>query len=191
MVHRQYLNEKMFLNKPLVAFEDICELYPPHSYQMFVAIGYKQINAIKERIYKSVKESGYKCITYIHSSVRMINGGGGVSIGENVFIFENVVLQPFVTIGDNVSILPASIVCHDSYIGDHCFVASGVCINGFVEVRSNCFLGAGSIIKNGVCLGEKSLIGAGCCILKDTNTGSVYRSSDAIRLSKNSWDINL
>ena len=77
VVHRQYLNEKMFLNKPLVAFEDICELYPPHSYQMFVAIGYKQINAIKERIYKSVKESGYKCITYIHSSVRMINGGGG------------------------------------------------------------------------------------------------------------------
>lgn len=118
-------------------------------------------------------------------------GGGGGSIGENVFIFENVVLQPFVKIGDNVSILPASIVCHDSYIGDHCFVASGVCINGFVEVRSNCFLGAGSIIKNGVCLGEKSLIGAGCCILKDTNTGSVYRSSDAIRLSKNSWDINL
>lgn len=100
-------------------------------------------------------------------------------------------MQPFVRIGDNVSVLPASIVCHDSYIGDHCFIASGVCINGFVEVGNNCFLGAGSIIKNGVRLGEKSLIGAGCCILKDTNAGSVYRSSDAIKLSKNSRNISL
>ena len=56
-----------------------------------------------------------------------------VEIGENCFIFEANVIQPFVRIGDNVVMWSGNHIGHDSTIGSHCFIASHAVISGNVD----------------------------------------------------------
>ena len=58
--------------------------------------------------------------------VRQLAGDGvrRMFIGENTFIFEANVVQPGVTVGDNVVLWSGNHIGHDSVIEDHCFIAS-------------------------------------------------------------------
>lgn len=56
----------------------------------------------------------------------------GTPIGDNCFIMENNVIQPFAQIGNDVTIWGGSIIGHGSVIKDHCFVAAHVVISGAV-----------------------------------------------------------
>lgn len=187
-VEDKYKKELNFMGKPLVALEKLQEYYPPCKYKIFIAIGYRNINKLKEMIYDEIKEMGYTCVNYIHSSAIVAKN---VALGENIFIFERVVVQPFVKIGNNTTIWSNSTICHDSKVGDHCFIASAVIVNGFVNIENNCFLGAGSIIRDNVMVSKKSLIGAGCCILENTCKESVFKFNGNIKICKKSQDINL
>lgn len=95
-------------------------------------------------------------------------------IGENTFILENNVIQPFVKIGNNCILWSGNHVGHHSVIGDHCFISSHVVISGSTSIGSNSFLGVNSTIGDNVMIGEKSLIGAGSVVTSDTEPGSVY-----------------
>ena len=59
---------------------------------------------------------------------------GGIDIGDNTFIFEENVIQPFVRIGSNVVLWSGNHIGHDSVIEDHCFIASHVVISGNVTI---------------------------------------------------------
>lgn len=187
-VDDEYLNADIFLDKPLVGLSVLNQLYPPDEYEIFIAVGYKKINTIREQIFNKVKEKGYKCVSYIHPTAVIAKD---FVLNENTFILENVTIQPNVQIGQNTIIFPNAVVCHDSKIGANSFIASSVCINGFVEAGSNIFLGANSTIRNNILIGNKCLVGAGCTVLKDLKDNSVCKSAENIFLNLNSWDINV
>ena len=187
-VDDEYLNADIFLDKPLVGLSVLNQLYPPDEYEIFIAVGYKKINTIREQIFNKVKEKGYKCVSYIHPTAVIAKD---FVLNENTFILENVTIQPNVQIGQNTIIFPNAVVCHDSKIGANSFIASSVCINGFVEAGSNIFLGANSTIRNNISIGNKCLVGAGCTVLKDLKDNSVCKSAENIFLNLNSWDINV
>ena len=100
-------------------------------------------------------------------------------IGENCFIFENNVIQPYVFIGNNITIWSGNHIGHHSIIKDHTFISSHVVISGGVEIDEQVFLGVNSTIRDHIKIGKKSVIGAGSLILKNVEENSVYYNDNS------------
>ena len=165
------ITERRLLDLDIVPFESIEQTHPPDQYAMFVAIGFKRVNKARAEIYGQCKAKGYELITYINSKAVQ---WGDIAVGDNCFIFENNVLQPFVRIGNDVIVWSGNHIGHDSTIGDHCFIASHAVISGNVKIGSHCFIGVNATFRDGISIGSECVIGAGAVILKDTKPGEVY-----------------
>src|SRR6187200_608569 len=131
----EYVKEASFQNKPVFAFEEMISSHPPSEYDVFVALGYKKTNQIRQSRYMEVKEKGYKLTTYISPRATYY----GTPVGDNCFILENNVVQPFVTIGNNVTLWSGNHIGHHSVIRDHCFISSHVVVSGSCVIGENCF----------------------------------------------------
>jgi sugar O-acyltransferase (sialic acid O-acetyltransferase NeuD family) len=159
------------LGLPVVPFEEIQTLYPADDFSMFIAVGYERINKFRESKYYEAKELGYDLVTYLSSKATW---WPGTSFGDNCFIMEHSVIQPFVTIGNNVVMWSGCHINHDSVIQDHCFLSSNVVVAGSSTIEPNCFLGMHATIRNGITIARECVIGAGCLIMKDTQPREVY-----------------
>jgi sugar O-acyltransferase (sialic acid O-acetyltransferase NeuD family) len=156
---------------PIVPFEEVQTLYPPGDFSMFISVGYAQMNKVRESRYHAAKDLGYDLVTYLSSKATV---WPGTSIGDNCFIMEHTVIQPFVTIGNNVMIWSGCDINHESEIKDHCFLSSQVVIGGFTTIEPNCFLGLHATIRNGITVAQECVVGAGCAIMRDTQPRGVY-----------------
>ncbi len=166
-----FINATEFRGLPVVAFEDVVHRYPPDDFDMFVALSYKELNQVRARKYEEAKAKGYTLISYVCS--RLVTWGD-TQIGDNCFIFENQTIQPFVTIGNNVTMWSGNHIGHDSTIGDHCFLTSHVVVSGHVTIGSHCFLGVNATLRDGITLAPYTVVGAGATVVKDTVEKGVY-----------------
>jgi sugar O-acyltransferase (sialic acid O-acetyltransferase NeuD family) len=170
-VDKEYITGKEYSGLPIVPFEEIELLYPPDHFKMFIALGYTSLNKLRAKKYSEAKNKGYELVSYINSSViRWEN----LKIGDNCLIFENQILQPYVTIGNDTIIWGGGAISHDSIIGDHCFIASNVVVLGNVRVEPYCFLGANATIKEGITVARACVIGMGASVTRNTEEDGVY-----------------
>ena len=169
-VHEKYLNLFEFKGLPVTPFETIQDLYPPSDYKLFAPLSPLRMNSLRETVYKEGKSKGYDFISYISSKATYY----GTPVGENCFIFENNVIQPFTAIGNNTILWSGNHLGHHSLIKDHCFISSQVVISGHVTIENNCFLGVNSTIVDGINLAPNTYIGAGAMIGSDTKECGVY-----------------
>lgn len=183
----EHVDSDAAYGRPLVPFETVTDEYPPDDYDMFVAVGYRDLNELREQKFKEAKAKGYDLVSYVNSE---ITHWGETTIGENCFIFEDQTIQPFVDIGDNVILWSGNHVGHHSTIGDHCFVTSHAVISGYVDIGANSFLGVNSTIVDEATLAPKTVVGAGATIVGDTESG-VYIGPAAERRGDASTDTNL
>ena len=105
-VEKDHIKNNLFMEKPVVAFENIEDLYDPKDYYMFAPISAKCLNKFREKIYKLGKEKGYRFINYISSRATILTK----DIGENCFILEDNTIQHRVKIGNNCII--SWIICY-------------------------------------------------------------------------------
>lgn len=186
-VNKEYLKEETFENKPVVAFEDVESIYPTAEFDMFIALSYTQMNKIRETKYHEAKAKGYNLVSYVSSKCSYMSQ---FKHGDNCFIFEDNTIQPFVKIGDNVTLWSGNHIGHHSTIGSHLFISSHVVISGHCQVENNCFLGVNATIHNGVKIAKESLLGAGAIIAKDTEEKGVYLPPPSTKFKKNSDELN-
>src|SRR5687768_13894092 len=125
-VDQGYIKENSWQGLPVVPFETIADHFPPDAYDMFVAIGYNQVNKVRREKYLAAKEKGYALPGYVSSRATIWSK----DIGDNCFILEDNTIQPFVRIGNNVTLWSGNHIGHHSVIEDHCFVTSQVVISG-------------------------------------------------------------
>ncbi|MGZ3593755.1 MAG: acetyltransferase [Flavisolibacter sp.] len=170
-VDRNYIKQDTFFGLPVVPFEDIESLYPPRDFKMRIAMLYGRVNKDRARKYYEAKAKGYELINYISSKAIT---WPGLVIGDNCWIAENVVCQPFAKIGSNCVIMNSCSIAHHSVIEDHCYLSAHVVILGGAKVKSHCFLGGNSTIRNNVTVASECVIGAGALILQDTEEKRVY-----------------
>jgi len=166
-----YIKESEFCGLPVIAFEDVAEKYPPDSYDFFVALSYSKLNAIRKEKFLAAKEMGYKLVSFISSRATVLNEG---RIGENCFIFEDNTIQPFVTIGDNVTLWSGNHIGHHSVIHNHTFIASHVVISGGVEIGESCFIGVNATLRDHLKIGDRCIVGAGALLLENADPEGVY-----------------
>lgn len=160
---------------PVIPFEDIASEYPAADHKMIIAVGFIQMNELRQQRFLQAKEMGYEFINYIHPSVSLNN----VIIGINNIILDYVSIHPGSVIGNSNFISSNTNIGHDCEIGDACWINSGTGIGGGTSIKDNCFFGINATIGHGIVLKEKTFIGANSLQDKDTEVDSVYLSNKA------------
>lgn len=168
---KAFLKESMFCGLPVIPFEEIAEKYDPKKFSMFVALGYSKLNALRKEKYLAVKAMGYRLVSYVSSRATVLNDE---KIGENCFILEDNTIQPFVTIGNNVTLWSGNHIGHHSAIKDHCFLASHIVVSGRVEIGEESFIGVNATLRDHIKIGERCIVGAGTLLLADAEPEGVY-----------------
>ncbi len=169
---RKFVKQTEFMGLPVVPFEELNAYFPPDEHATFVAVTYTRLNRVRARLYRDATARGYRCATYVSSRAFVWHTA---SLGENVFIFENNVVQHGVRIGNNVILWSGNHIGHRTEIADHCYLASHVVVSGFCSIGESSFVGVNATFADNLKVGRNCLIGAGAVILKDTADNSLYR----------------
>jgi len=173
-VDEQYIESTSLLDLPVVPFESIAQTHPPSEYAIFVGIGFSKVNKNRRSVFERCRAAGYELPTYVHSSV---GRWPETPIGAGCFIFEENVIQPFVTIGDDCVLWSGNHIGHHSTIGNHVFIASHIVVSGKCTIGDNCFLGVNATLRDGITVAPDCVIGAGALLLKDTAPSAVYKAA--------------
>ena len=187
-VDREYCDSDRFRDLPLVPFDEVVKRYPPPAHAMFIAVSYAQMNRVRMEKYAAAKAKGYQLPSYVSSRCTYLSEH---SVGDNCFILEDNTIQPFVRIGNNVTLWSGNHIGHDAVIEDHCFLASQIVVSGRVRIGQACFIGVNATLRNAIAIAPRTLIGAGAVIMKDTEEGAVYLAPRPTVAEKRSDEIQL
>jgi sugar O-acyltransferase (sialic acid O-acetyltransferase NeuD family) len=185
-VDREYIKEDTLFDLPVVPFEEVKALYPPDEFKMSVMISYRRVNKLRAEKYYQAKDKGYELISYVSSRATT---WPELMIGDNCFIFEDNVIQPFVEIGNNVIMWSGNHIGHHTVIKDHCFLASHIVVSGSVTIEPYCFLGVNATLRDNITIARECVIGAGALILQDTQERGVHIGQKAKLIPKPSNEL--
>lgn len=185
-VNEEYLpKDKLFKGLPVVAFEKVEKIYSPSEYSFFAPMSPTRMNRVREGIYNSVKEKGYKLISYISSKATLFDN----VIGDNCFILENNTIQPFTSIGNNVILWSGNHIGHHSVIKDHVMFTSHVVLSGHCVVEKYCTLGVNATIRDGITLTEGTFVAMAASIIKNTEEWGLYKGNPAVKSEKSTKEL--
>ncbi|MNQ42776.1 UDP-N-acetylbacillosamine N-acetyltransferase [compost metagenome] len=187
-VDKDYCLSPTFENLPVVPFEDVVKYFSSDEFEMFIALSYAKMNKLREIKYFKAKEMNYKIASYVSSHCSYLSQ---FSPGENAFILEDNTIQPYVKIGDNVTLWSGNHIGHHSVIKNHNFISSHVVISGHCVIEPNCFIGVNATIGHQVTIAKETLVAAGAVITKNTEEASVYLPARSIKFDKKSSSIKL
>lgn len=178
-VNNEYMPaEKRFAGLPVVAFEEVRELYGPGEYAFFAPMSPKNMNQLREQIYNSIKAMGYRLISYVSSKATVC----GNKIGDNCFILEDNTLQPFTSIGNNVVLWSGNHIGHHGTIKDHVTFTSHVVMSGHCVIGENAFFGVNATLRDGLNIARGTLVAMAAAITRDTEEWGVYIGNPAKKL---------
>jgi sugar O-acyltransferase (sialic acid O-acetyltransferase NeuD family) len=180
-VDDEYADRKEFMGKPVIPFSRIEKEIPPNQGQMFILLGFQQMNGLRAEKFAQAKSKGYTLASYISSKIL---GWEKPKFGENCFVLEGNVFNYDVTIGNDVVMWSGNHVGDLSTIEDHVFVSSQVVLSGEVTIGAGSFLGVHSTISNYVKVGAGCYIGANTLIAQNTAPGSVYVTKGTSKLEQ-------
>lgn len=182
-VNKDYITQNILFDLPVFEFEEIQNKYPADQVELFVAIGYSKVNKVRTEKYLEIKNKGYKLASYISSKATILTD----KIGDNCFILEDNTVQPFVTLGNNITLWSGNHIGHHTTIKDNCFVTSHVVISGGCEIDENTFIGVNATLRDHIKVGKSNVIGAGALILSDTEDNKVFmaNATEASRVPSN------
>ncbi|MBW8815710.1 MAG: acetyltransferase [Caulobacterales bacterium] len=174
----EYIKDATLHERPVVALDQLATLYPPDSHDAFVAIGDGQLNRLRRRHVDAAKAQGYRLASYVSSRAFVWRN---VEIGENCFILEHNVLQPFTQVGDNVTLWSGNHIGHRSVIEDDVFMSSHVVVSGFCRIGARSFVGVNAALAHQVQIGADNFIGMGAVITASTEPDGIYQGNPAER----------
>lgn len=182
-VDGEFYKDETFCDLPVLQFNDIATPFPPDAFAMHVAVVYGDINRLRARKCAEAKEKGYILASYISPHAYVSKAA---AIGEHAFIFENNVIQPNVSVGNNCIFWSGNHVGHDSKIGNNVFLSSHVVVSGHCDVQDNCFIGVNSTLANGAIIGRESWVSHGSVISGNVPPNSFVKSvqSDIVPLNE-------
>lgn len=173
-VDSEYKTVEEFCGVPVVAFSELKTVFPPQDVSVFVALSYSKLNAVRKEKYLAVKAMGYTLVSYISSKATVLNQQ---DIGENCFILEDNTIQPFVKIGNNVTLWSGNHIGHHSIIRDHTFIASHIVVSGGVDIGEQCFIGVNATLRDHIRIGDRCVIGAGVLLLANAEADGLYKGT--------------
>ena len=164
-------SKKIILNIPTEKYSENLNKKIP----IFVAIGYKELNKIRSQKIDFLKARGWKFANIICSNIH------NELLGGNIFVANNVSIQPYSQIYSGNFIWDNCVIGHHSRIEEHNWITSGSVIGGYSTLGKNCFLGINTSISHMISIGDFSFIGASTLISQDIKNNSVViKKSDKV-----------
>jgi sugar O-acyltransferase (sialic acid O-acetyltransferase NeuD family) len=173
-----YIESPTMRDRPVVPLDQLATAYPPASHDAFVAIGDSQLNRLRREHVEGCKSMGYALASYVSSKAFVWRN---VEIGQNCFILEHNVLQPFTRVGDNVTLWSGNHIGHRSVIEDDVFLASHIVVSGFCRIGARSFVGVNASFAAHVEVGCDNFIAMGAVVTKSTEPDGVYQGMPAAR----------
>lgn len=170
-VDGRFVEADTFCGESVVPFEELPARFPPDSHDLFVALGYTKLNSVRRQKFEEATALGYTLPSYVSPRATILNDQ---QIGANCFILEDNTVQPFVRIGNNVTLWSGNHIGHHSVIDDHVFIASHAVVSGNCRIGEASFLGVNATLRDSISIGSRCVIGAGALILSDAEDDGVY-----------------
>jgi len=168
---RNYLPETEWQGLPTIPFDEISVHYPPETHDMFIALGYQDLNVLREQRCEWARELGYTLASFVHPDAGLPLD---CSYGDNCFVMNQVHIHPRVRLGNNVFVWSGTMIGHHSSIGDNCWLTSCANISGVVTAGRNCFFAVNATVTHGIEIGDSCFIGANVLVTKNTLPEEVY-----------------
>jgi len=162
---------------------DAIENFSTKEYEIHVALGFREMNSIREKKYNLIKALGYKLASYI--STKSVYWSD-LKHGDNCLILENQTIQPTVEIGNNVMIWSGNHLGHRTIIRDHVYISSHACIAGYCDIGERSFLGINSTIKDQTTVESDCFIGMGAIVQKNLKKGDIVLAPRSEIINKDS-----
>lgn len=175
-----YLKANEFRGRPVVAFEQLDERFPPETFGFFVALSYAELNAVRAEKVAAARAKNYSLVSYLSSRATVF---AGFEAKQNCFILEDNTIQPFTSVGANVTLWSGNHIGHHSVIEDDVFLASHVVVSGGVRIGQGSFVGVNVTIRDHVRIGRQCVLGAGALVLEDQPDFSVVAPKGTDRLA--------
>ena len=172
-----------FCDLPLVPFDRVREMFDPDVWKMIVAVGYIEMNELRERKCAEARRKGYSFASFVHESMFIHDG---VVIEDNCIILDHVTIHPGCSVGRGTFISSHVSIGHDCDIGSSNWINSGVSIAGGCRIGSGCFWGVNASAGHGVRVGTRNFIAANTLVNKNTKDNEVYLSEAGQRFRLNS-----
>jgi sugar O-acyltransferase (sialic acid O-acetyltransferase NeuD family) len=185
-VNREFNTGQKFCGLDVIDFEDVLSRFPPSDYDMFIAIGPSKMNTLREEKVLEAKKLGYELASYVSPHAICDS-----SIGQNSFLADFAVVNPFSVIGENNFVFEFAVISNESVVGNNCYISPRATVGTFSAVGNNSFLGTASVINTRVVVGEYSLVGATCYISSNTAENSAYGQKQSMYLGNVSQKINV
>ena len=100
--------EEEFIDKPIISFEKVEEIFPIKDYKFFAPMSSEKMNTEREGVYNAIKNKGYKMISFISNKSIVYTD----DVGDNCFIQAG--LAANCTVGEN------------SYLGTNSTIRDGI-----------------------------------------------------------------
>lgn len=182
-VDAEFIIDSSFHGLPVVPWAELEETFPPDRVKLLGPLSFRRMNEFRMERHQEGLDRGYKFTSFIHPDSHVYTD----EIGENSFILENNVIQPFVTIGKGVMMWSGNHIGHHTDVGDYCFFASQVGIAGACSLGERCYFAGKSGVEMGLTVGAGSFIGSATLVRANVPEASVVPavSSKLARFSAN------
>lgn len=175
-VDRSLITEPTLESLPVIPFDEISARCPPANHTMITAVGFVEMNRVRQQKYQEAQAMGYRFGRYVHPSVvRHAN----VEIGENTVVLDHVAIHPYSRLGKGVFVCSNASFGHGCVLDDFCWVNSGVSVGGETHVGPGCFLGINATLADNISLGAHCYVGANTLVASSTQTNEVLISASA------------
>jgi sugar O-acyltransferase (sialic acid O-acetyltransferase NeuD family) len=182
----EFIKVDTFNGLPVVSFEEVEQKFHPSEYDMFVAVGYQDLNRLREKKCKEAREKGYSLVSVISPHCNIPTN---VTIGWNCFIMPPALIHPCTVLKNNVFVWSGAMVAHHTIIEDNCWLTSCCNISGNVKIGANTFLAVNATVGHSITIGKNCFLGANTLVTKNLDDDKVVitESQKPLRLTSSQF----
>lgn len=145
--------------------------------EFMITVGFIKSPAIRERLFRQVKEAGGQLATIVASTAYVSRHA---TLGEGTVVMHHAFVNAGARVGCNVILNTFCNIEHDAVVGDQCHISTGTMVNGDCQVGRNVFIGSQSVLANGITVGDDIIVGAGSLVRKSIKIKGIYSGNPAI-----------
>lgn len=130
----------------------------------FVTVGFMGHGDVRERLYRQLKETGYRIPNIIDDTAVVSHNA---ALEEGIFVGKKAVVNAGAGIGTMCIVNTGAIVEHDCQVEDFSHIAVGAVLCGGVRVGKAAFVGANATVIQNREIGKHCIVAAGTIVRKN------------------------
>ena len=179
-IPNKFIKKSNYKNKPVIPIEKIDKFYSPKEVVCITAIGYLEMNKVREDLTNFLKKKKFKFTNYIDDKAFL---SSDLIIGKNNFILDNVSVSNNCKIGHGNIFWSNSTLSHNSKIKNYNWISSGSIISGHVNIGNKNFFGSNSTISDKSLLGNSVFVGANTLITGKISNNTTFIANKTQKLN--------